>query len=262
MRHIRLEQGRVVENPYGAYWTWSSPVELATSGHFLSYDTRKTDRAVREHLAQREDLQLLARFFPQDTVFLDIETCGLAGSMVFLVGLICGTSAGPVIRLHLARDYSEEPAILYQLWQELRLARLLVTFNGKSFDWPMVRDRSVLHFWNCRAADRRRAQQGQQDVESFDVLPCAHVDLLHLSRRMWRGQLPDCRLRTIERYMCGRWRVGDVDGSQIPAIYHEFVRREEAAGIEAVLLHNALDLLTCFELAALFSRSCPSVSGG
>ena len=83
----------------------------------------------------------LAEAFPRDTLFLDLETCGLAGSMLFLVGLIRFDGEDLVLEQLLARNYAEEQAVLHTLWQIAGASSLLVTFNGKSFDWPLLRTR-------------------------------------------------------------------------------------------------------------------------
>ena len=97
---------------------------------------------------------------------------------------------------------------------------VLVTFNGKSFDWPMVLDRSVRH----RLAGKRPAAE------------LLHVDLLHHARRRWRRQLPDCRLQTLEQLVCRRRRSDDIPGQRIPAAYAEFVRTGFEREMDAILL--------------------------
>ena len=169
--------------------------------------------------------------YPNRTLFLDLETCGFSGSSIFLIGLLHDDGDGLAIDLLLARDYSEERAILEAFWQVVEGHQVLVTFNGKCFDWPMLRDRRVRHrFAEC--------------------LPdLVHFDLLHHARRRWKQGLPDCKLQTLERYICGRFRTGDVPGRLVPAVYHEFVRNRDWRRMEPILMHNALDLVTLLELA-------------
>ena len=90
---------------------------------------------------------------PDRVLLLDLETCGFAGSALFLVGLLRQIEGVPTVELLLARNYAEEQAILETLWQTVAGHDVLVTFNGKSFDWPMVVDRSVRH----RLAGKRPA---------------------------------------------------------------------------------------------------------
>jgi uncharacterized protein YprB with RNaseH-like and TPR domain len=164
---------------------------------------------------------------------LDLETCGLSGSSLFLAGLLRPIDGRLTVELLLARDYSEEPAVLASLWQRVHAEGVVVTFNGKSFDWPMVVDRSRRHLLF-------RGQRMPAPV---------HLDLLHAARRRWRGQLPDCKLQTLEQRICGRSRMDDISGAMIPAAYHEYVRTGFEREMDAVLLHNAIDLVTLLDLA-------------
>jgi uncharacterized protein YprB with RNaseH-like and TPR domain len=172
--------------------------------------------------------------------YLDIETCGLAGAPLFLIGLMRYEGGTLRVSQLLARDYSEERAVLEAFWRGLRGAGCLVTFNGKTFDVPTIAARSAA----CGLF-------GAPEVP-------AHVDLLHESRRRWKREMPNCRLQTLEERVCGRQRFGDIPGGDIPAAYHEFVRalRSDDAvrrgrslrRIRTILHHNALGLVTMAEL--------------
>ncbi len=208
------------------------------------------------------ELCLLTRVFPQGIVLLDLETCGLAGSMIFLAGLLYEEHGELQLTQLWARDYSEEKALLQSLWNIVRSKSLLITFNGKSFDWPQVHDRSTLHRlgFRCpnppspgttsgettapRATDRLTPDQQRPEP--------VHLDLLHPARRRWRRQLPNCRLQTLEKYICGRQRTGDIPGREIPAAYHDYVRDGRSPTVESILHHNALDLVTLLQLALIF----------
>jgi hypothetical protein len=173
------------------------------------------------------------RAIPERVAFFDLETCGLAGSAVFLAGLLWQLDGRLAVEMFLARDYSEESAVLAALWRRLAGIETLVTFNGKSFDWPMVVDRSRRHLLGRGAV----------------VAPPRHVDLLHLARRRWKRELPDCKLQTLEERVCGRRRADDVPGPLIPAAYQQYVRTRFEREIDQVLLHNAIDLVTMLDLA-------------
>lgn len=166
---------------------------------------------------------------PFEAVFLDIETCGLANCPLFLIGIMSIRENRSMVEQFFARDYSEEAALLAHLGDVLSGYRMLITFNGKTFDVPYMRDRMVLH-----------QIEHEFDQEHFDLLPPA--------RRLWRGKLPDCRLQTLEEHICGRRRHGDTPGHLIPQLYHDFVRTGNAAPLEGVFHHNALDLVTMAEL--------------
>jgi hypothetical protein len=168
-------------------------------------------------------------FLPDDVLFVDLETTGLGSTPLFLIGTMGWEGGGLVVRQYFARNYAEEPAVVRLFLDLLRRKPLLVSFNGKSFDMPYVRVRA--------------AANGLPYVE-----PANHFDLLHVSRRIWRGYLPDCRLQTLERHVCGRTRTGDIPGADIPQAYHDFVRTGDARQMGECLRHNRLDLITLADL--------------
>jgi hypothetical protein len=177
----------------------------------------------------------------EDLLFLDIESCGLIPAPVFLVGLMHYAEGQFRFEQLLARDYSEEAAILRAFAERLAGAQVLVTFNGKSFDMTLLRQRCAFH--------------------GVEVTPrlAFHLDLLHESRRRWRGSVPNCRLQTLEQHLCGRRRVGDIPGALIAEAYHTFVRSGDAKTIADILHHNLLDLLTMGELVChLLSGAAPA----
>lgn len=168
-------------------------------------------------------------------VFLDTETTGLAGgtgTYAFLVGL--GTFEGYdfVVRQFFLRDYGDEEAMLEELEAHLRPHSLLVTFNGKSFDWPLLQTRFRMN--------RRRAP-----------LPGApHLDLLHPARRLYKERLGACNLAHLETRVLGVERQGDTPGHLIPQLYFQYLRTGDAGPLADVLLHNRLDIVSLVSLAA------------
>lgn len=166
---------------------------------------------------------------PEEVLFLDIETCGLANCPLFLIGVMYVKDGEARLAQLFARDYSEEQAVLAHLAEFVLPYRALVTFNGKSFDVPYIRDRMVLH--------RVEGDFAQE-----------HFDLLIQARRLWRNTLPNCQLQTLEEHICGRKRLGDTPGHLIPELYHNFVRTGNALPLEGIFHHNALDLITMGEL--------------
>jgi uncharacterized protein YprB with RNaseH-like and TPR domain len=203
-----------------------------TSGDDERSVVGRVDRVKRAALA-RDDIDEDVRSLlvdPRGALFIDTETTGLAGSMVFLLGAMRIVDDRVVVRQIFARDYREEPALLAEWTRLVSGARMLVSFNGKSFDVPVLRDRLGYH-----------------GIESPDEPP--HLDLLHAARRRWRDVLPDCRLQTLEWRVCGRRRAGDIPGEEIPEVYHRFVRTGDSADIVTVFHHNALDLITLADIA-------------
>jgi uncharacterized protein YprB with RNaseH-like and TPR domain len=186
-------------------------------------------------------------------VFFDLETTGLnggAGTLAFLVGCAWFEEDGSfVTRQFLLARHADERMLLEAVAAELARAGALVSFNGKSFDAPLLEGRYLFH---------RIAWRGRE-------MP--HVDVLHSARRFWkpRGaespapQGEGCSLQALERQIVGARRIGDVPGGEIPARYFQFVRSGDAAPLRAVLEHNRLDLLT---LAALTARLLHTARSG
>ncbi len=197
---------------------------------------RETVGALSERLERSSgEATLFAMGAPRPPfIFFDLETTGLsggAGTQVFLVG--CGWFAAGgafVTRQFLLTREADERALLETVRTELARAGALVSFNGKSFDAPLLETRYLFH---------RLEWIG-------DRVP--HVDVLHPARRRADA---DCSLTALERRLIGAKRVGDVPGFEIPSRYFQFVRTGDARPLVAVLEHNRQDLLT---LATLASR--------
>jgi len=191
--------------------------------------------------------------FPSRVLYMDLETCGFSGSSLFLIGLLRFMEGKPVVEQLLARDYSEESAVLAHFWKLLPAYEVLVTFNGKAFDWPFVRDRSTalrLGHGSSRAG-QQLGQRGDPAPATFQLGPVAHLDVLHFARRLWKKEfsLPNCRLQTLESALCRRRRYGDIPGHMIGEAYHAFIRSGDARRLKQVLHHNLVDLLTLAELS-------------
>jgi len=120
--------------------------------------------------------------------------------------------------------------------ERLRDRPVLLTFNGKSFDWPFLLDQAAV------------SRMALPDLRN-------HCDLLHAARRRYRDRLPDCRLRTLELHVCGRHRVGDIAGAD-----HRFVQTGDARLLREIVHHNFLDLITLAELLTVLT--VPSAWGG
>ena len=224
-----------MENEHGRHWLVEAPLDEVCRGGANLLDRWAWERSIESSV--HTELSALARHVPRKVVFLDLETCGLAGAAIFLVGLVHYDAERLALTQLFARDYTEEKAVLHSLWQRTADKRVLVSFNGKSFDWPAVQDRTALH------------RLPVKPPTTF-----VHCDLLHHARRRWKGQLPDCRLQTLEQHICGRRRVGDILGRDVPHAYHQFVRSGDSGEIRAILHHNALDLVTLLQLAMVLVR--------
>jgi hypothetical protein len=189
-------------------------------------------------------------------LYLDLETTGLsggAGTVAFLVGCALSREDGSfVIRQYVLPSFAAERALIAAVSEWARTeAAVLVTYNGRTFDVPLMETRWAFH--------RLRSP--------WDELP--HLDMLHVARRLWskkHGRDPQrspwdepvedggCRLVTLERALFEVERIGDVPGFEIPARYFDFVRRGDWGVLEPVLHHNRLDLLSLAGVTARAAR--------
>ncbi len=176
-------------------------------------------------------------------VFFDLETTGLsggAGTQAFLVGCAWfNDDRSLTTRQYVLVRYSDERAMLTAVADDLGRAGALVSFNGKSFDAPLLESRFQFHRLDWTPSGR------------------PHLDVLHHARRFWKED--DCSLVVLEQQVLGAWRDGDVSGYEIPARYFQFVRSGDARPLVAILEHNRLDLIS---LAGLTSRLLEIVRGG
>ena len=164
---------------------------------------------------------------PRRWLMLDTETTGLAGgtgTYAFLVGVAHWDEDGIRVDQFFMRDPAEEPSLLLGLAELIRARPVLVTFNGKSFDWPLLETRF------------RIARLTPPPLR-------VHLDFLHPARHIWRRSMDSVTLTRLEREVLGIERDGDVPSSQIPRIYFEFLRGGHASGIVDVLEHNSMDLV-------------------
>jgi len=193
------------------------------------------------------DLSPLNLLFPQGAlpaperlVYLDTETTGLAGgtgTCAFLIGV--GTVEGTqfVVRQFFLRDYPEEKVVLRALAEILDSFEGLVTYNGKTFDVPLLETRYALA--------RLKSPFGR----------LLHLDALHPSRRLWKLRLESCKLTDLESAVLGIGRQGDVPGSEIPGIYFDYLRTGDARGLQPVFYHNALDIMTLAAVTVELARA-------
>lgn len=182
----------------------------------------------------------LAEADPRGALFFDTETTGLggAGTLAFLIGLGWFDDEGAlVLEQILVREPAEEPAVLARVAELLERATLLVSFNGKSFDYPLLQARCVM---NRRAALPERP----------------HLDLLHVARRLHKRRLARCRLKDLESEVLG-WDRGDDDipGEEIPPRYGHFLRTGDGEALRPVVDHNEWDVLTMAALVGLYGES-------
>jgi uncharacterized protein len=173
---------------------------------------------------------------PRQWLFLDTETTGLAGgtgTYPFLIGTAWWDAGGLEVEQCFMRDHSEEHSLLLALAERLKERRVLVTFNGKSFDWPLLETRYRM----TRAIP--------------PPTPRSHVDFLHPARNLWRLKLGSVRLPELERHVLGWNRGSDLMSDLIPSIYFDFLRGGPPEPLVPIFHHNQMDLRG---LAGLASR--------
>src|SRR6266478_4696386 len=234
----RILGAGIATNHFGdhlAIRNWFSTPEFAEpSGTTLELLSRTRDESLsRKTRAALQD--------PEKWLFLDTETTGLAGgtgTYAFLIGLAWWDAGGLQIEQFFMRDFAEEHSLLQELSQRVADRPVLVTFNGKSFDWPLLENRFTM-------------------TRSIAVPKLsAHLDLLHPARALWKLRLGSVRLVELERHVLDAPRLGwhrenDVSSALIPQFYFDYLRGGPAELLAGVVRHNQMDLRG---LAALFCK--------
>jgi uncharacterized protein len=213
---------------------YSTPEYAEPSGISLELLSRTRDEFVsRKTRAALED--------PSRWLFLDTETTGLAGgtgTYAFLIGLAWWDAGGLQVEQLFMRDFTEEYSLLQELAVRIRERPVLLTFNGKSFDWPLLENRFAM----------------TRSIAAPKL--AAHLDLLHPARALWKLRLGSVRLMELERRVLDTTRLGwhrseDVDSGLIPEHYFNYLRGGPVAPLAGVVRHNQMDLRG---LAALFGK--------
>jgi uncharacterized protein YprB with RNaseH-like and TPR domain len=235
-------EGNVQRTALGPYWyvyefcespNPSSSATDAASGHQLILSLLK--------LLIGEDLECeLSRI-----AVIDTETTGLSGgtgTYAFLVGVGSWLPTGFQVEQFFMRDFDEEGALLSALEERLSRVEVVISFNGKCFDLPLLQSRFVLH---------RR---------SWPLHQSTHLDLLYPARRLWKLRLRDCSLGNLERHVLGLDRGQDIPGHFIPEAYFNYTRSGNPSIVKAVLRHNRQDIKSLAELTLTASRMLSGVT--
>src|SRR5271156_6046515 len=173
---------------------------------------------------------------PRQWLFLDTETTGLmggTGTYPFMVGIAWWDAGGLEVEQFFMRELSEEHALLLTLAERMAERPVLVTFNGKSFDWPLLETR-------YRMTRKIRP-----------ATPRAHLDFLHPARNLWRVRLGSVRLAELEKHVLGWNRGADLISEMIPQFYFDYLRGGPPEPLVQIFQHNQMDLRG---LAGLASR--------
>jgi uncharacterized protein YprB with RNaseH-like and TPR domain len=190
----------------------------------------------------------LAGFNPESITFLDTETSGLAGgtgTYAFLIGMGNFTRKGFKLSQFFMRDPFEEPAQLAAFFCALDSTEALVTYNGRSFDVPLLNTRFITN------------------GESPPLISHSHIDLLHLARRLWKDRLQSRTLGSIEENILGTQRTeDDIPGWMVPSIYFDYIKTGDARPLKNVLYHNAMDIISLATLLNHVSEILDNPHGG
>jgi uncharacterized protein len=168
-------------------------------------------------------------------LYLDTETTGLSrgtGTVAFLVGLAAFDEAGLFVEQVLVRNLGEEAPMLAHVRARIEAASMLVTFNGKSFDTPLLRTRYAM-----------------ARIELPPDRP--HLDLLHVARRVHRRR---SKLTALEERVLGLVREGDVPSGEVSARYLDFLRGASELALQGVVEHNAQDVISMVALVGLYGE--------
>ena len=228
-RLAELLGARINRNHYGEHLSlqqWYATPEMC------SPDARSLSLLLPQSAHTGDALK--AAIDPEQWLFLDTETTGLAGgtgTYAFMVGIAWWDAGGLQVEQFFLRDLDEEHSLLLELSERMKKRPVLVTFNGKSFDWPLLETRYRM----------------TRSVPAFS--PRLHLDLLHPARQLWRLRLGSVRLKDLERHILGGdgrsldWsRHDDIDSSLIPQMYFDYLHGGPAEPLVGIFRHNQMDL--------------------
>jgi len=182
----------------------------------------------------------LADVDPRRVVFLDTETTGLAGgsgTYAFLIGVGALDEHGFSLKQYFLRDYTDEPSQLTALAADLEKYDVLVTYNGRAYDQPLLETRFRM--------SRMKPPFARM----------THLDLLYGARRLYKLQLDSCRLVDLEGEILGVERIDDVPGALIPNLYFDYLRTGAAHRMASIFEHNAFDILSLACLTGIIPRA-------
>ena len=174
-------------------------------------------------------LNLIGLYPLERVAFFDVETLGLGGAPLILIAIARVSAEGLSITQYFSRSLAEELPMLEQVDRELQETNLLISYNGKAFDWTTLRERYAYYGLPFRHTP-------------------VHIDLLHHARRAFRGTSPDLRLSTVETQVLGIRREGDLPSEAVPEFYSAYIERGNVGPLVPILQHNRQDVETLAHL--------------
>ncbi len=226
---------KVIENEHGVYLrtreTYSS--EYKHGLYKIKKFFKQLNHDILSTIASSDDFKIKEDII-DNILFIDTETTGLmggTGTVSFLIGLGYFNNEEFVVEQYMMRDYDEETAMLIDIKNILKSYNIVVSFNGKSFDIPLIQTRLILN---------------RLKMPGFNI----HVDLLHSARRLW-SFLDSCSLNSLEVNILDYERIDDIPGHLIPGLYFEFLENKDLKQLVPILEHNRYDILS---LVTLFTH--------
>jgi len=170
------------------------------------------------------------RLDPDKLLFFDTETTGLggAGTVAFLIGFGSLHKDGFQVRQYFLPDFPDEEAMLEAVREEIKPDTVLVSYNGRAFDMPILTDRMII-------------QRVERNLECGD-----HIDLLHSVRRLYRRRLKSCTLSNVEQNILDFHRIDDTPGYLVPPIYFDWLATDNTTQLEGVVEHNLYDIISLY----------------
>ncbi len=194
--------------------------------HYYRYNSKSSEPA----------LSLLGFFSPQQTVIFDIETLGLFGRIIFLFGTGVIEQNRLIVRQFLALSYEQEAAALAHFAEFVKPFKALISFNGLSFDQNYVQQRLAYN-------------------QIYESIEKPHFDIRHYARRFWAGiDLPDFKLKTLEKYILDHERENDVPSDLVPMFYQKYIETQNIGPLVPIITHNQQDIISTAKLLALILK--------
>ncbi len=233
---------RIVGAPKSQAKKSSIPLEELVSGEwcqkgqskiFVAFSSRTWTTRQKNYSRLKNFVGLGADISPEKVLFLDTETTGLAGgtgTYAFMVGLgFLDSGKFQTVQLFMPK-FSDEPHMLSILKEYFDGKTHIVTFNGKTFDIPLLETRYLM-------------MRERNPFSEFD-----HLDLLHTSRIIWKKRLQSCSLQNLECNLLGKVREGDIPGELIPEVYFDYIRTNDPTDMTRVFEHNQQDVVSMMSL--------------
>ncbi len=229
-----LIPGECLQTPFGPCFRVRS--EYPWQYHHGSVPIAETLDLTFDHLDGFFPDERLHALNLNEALFFDTETTGLdtgSGTYIFLAGFGYFEGRNFIVEQFFMRDFPEEPAVIDRVAALLARFRFIVSFNGRTYDWPLLQSRFVMN---------RRALPASDPP---------HLDLLTLSRRLFRHTLESCALSSLEQSILGFHRIDDLPGALLPGLFFKYQRSRDARYIHKAFAHNAHDIVS---MAALLNR--------